>query len=71
MLSEVLSEYLNLYNNTNNYIGIKYVLSHTSYQHVLIAFVNIIRVAILIFLYRLNDFACWALMNLICSIFKH
>jgi len=45
-MSEVLSESLNLCNKTNKCMCIKHVLSHISYQYVLIAFVIIGRVAI-------------------------
>jgi hypothetical protein len=44
-MSEVLSESLNLCNKTNKCTYIKYVLSYISYQHVLIAFAIISRVA--------------------------
>ena len=41
-----LKEYLNLCNRINKGSCIKYVLSHTNYQHVLIAFATIIRAAL-------------------------
>ena len=45
-MSEVLSGFLNFCNKTNKCTCIKYVLSHISFQHVLIAFVIISRVTI-------------------------